>query len=241
MDSDQINCINNPEIIAKILTRHFKARGNLCLSTTGGDCKANAKIVDNDPFAEYLLLDALPKAASETIENEEKIEVRGSIESLYSWFHTDQLHVIFEDGERYYEIPYPKTLYQLQRRNAFRVHMPPRLTATMTGEVEDPEKEEAHPFHAVLRDFSATGAAMCMSGKTAALIREGTKLYQCRIRIPNILDVTVDAEVRNVRPGSSDGELVLGLEFLCLPRKDAQTISRAVMEVERRVLADQEK
>lgn len=238
MDSDQINCIDKPEIIAKILTKHFKARGKLCLSTIGGDCKANSKIVDNDPFAEYLLLDALPRPIAEVIENEEKLEIRGSIESLYSWFHTDQLEVVIEDGERYYEVPYPEKLYQLQRRNAFRIQLPPRLTATMSGELEDPASEEDHPFRAMLQNLSATGAAMCVGGKTAALIREGTKLYQSRIRVPNILDVTVDAEVRNCRPGSGDGELVLGLEFLCLNRNDAQTITRAVMEIQRQVLAD---
>ncbi|MBK5967636.1 MULTISPECIES: flagellar brake protein [Thiorhodovibrio] len=238
MDSDQINCIENSEIIAKVLTKHFKARGKLCLSTIGGDCKANSKIVDNDPFAEYMLLDALPPPIGETIENEEKLEIRGSIESLYSWFHTDQLDVVIEDGERYYEIPYPDKLYQLQRRNAFRIQLPPRLTATMTGEIESPVREEAHPFRAMLHNLSATGAAMCVSGKTASLISEGTSLYQSRIRVPNILDVTVDAEVRNCRPGNGDGDLVLGLEFLCLSRKDAHTITRAVMEIQRQVLAE---
>ncbi|EIC20715.1 flagellar brake protein [Thiorhodovibrio frisius] len=239
MDSDHINCIDKPEIIAKILTKHFKARGTLCVSTIGGDCKANSKVVDNDPFAEYLLLDALPSDVGETIEHADKVELRGSIESLYSWFHhTGKLEVIVEDGERYYEIPYPEKLFQLQRRNSFRTHLPTRLTATMTGELENPAAEQAHPFRAMLQNLSATGAGMSVSGKTASLISEGTKLYQSRIRVPNILDVTVDADVRNCRPGNTEDELVLGLEFLCLSSKDAQKITRAVMEIQRQVLAD---
>jgi c-di-GMP-binding flagellar brake protein YcgR len=242
MDSDNVNCIDKPEIIAKILTKHFKARGRFCLSTIGGDCKAESRVVDNDPFASYFLLDALPRKVGETLENAESLEIRGSIESLYSWFRTDELNVIVEDGERYYEIPYPEKLYQLQRRNAFRIHLPPRLTATISGELEDPESDEPHPFRAILENLSATGAAISVSGKTASLISAGTKMYGSRIRVPDILDVTLDAEVRNSRPGNSsasnEGELVLGLEFLCVSTKDAQRITRAVMEIQRRTLAD---
>ncbi len=236
MDSDNINCINKPEIIGKILTKHFKARGKFCLSTIGGDCKAEAKMVDNDPFAEYFLLDSLPKEIGETIENQDKIEIRGSIDSLYSWFRVEELNVLVEDGERYYEIPYPKELFQLQRRNAFRIHLPPRLTATITGELEDPGSDDGHYFHAILENLSATGAAMSVTGKTASLISDGIKLHQSRIQVPNILDITIDAEVRNCRPGQSGDELVLGLEFLCLSRAEAQSITRAVMEIQRQAL-----
>lgn len=239
MDEDNnINRIEKPEMIARILTRHFKARGRFCLSTIGGDCRAETRIIDNDPFAEYMLLEALPISLSATIENEDVIEIRGAIDSLYSWFRTEELSAITENGERYYELPYPEVLYQLQRRNAFRISLPSRLTATITCEVQDRATGEERPFRALLENLSATGAAMSTSGKIAPLIQEGTKLYGAQIRIPDVLDVTVDAEVRNRRPGRTDSELIIGLAFLCVSARDAQLITRAVMDIQRRTLID---
>lgn len=238
MDDDNINCIDKPEIIAKILTKHFNARGKFCLSTVGGDCKAETRIVDNDPFAEYMLLDALPAAVAETIETEETVEVRGSIDSLYSWFRTRDLGVIVEDGERYYELPYPEKLFQLQRRNAFRIHLPPRLTATITASLYDSESAEDRPFRAMIDNLSATGAAIAVRGPIANLIREGRQILEARIRVPDRLDLVLDAEVRNCRPGSVENEIVAGLEFLCLSTVDAQQITRAVMDIQRQALAE---
>ncbi|WPL17783.1 putative glycosyltransferase [Thiorhodovibrio winogradskyi] len=238
MDSKNINRISDPEVIAKIITKHFKARGKLRLSTAAGDIKADTMMVDNDHFARYFLVDALPRLVGATLEEEEEIEISGTIASLYSWFRTQELNPIVEDGERYYEIPYPDTLYQLQRRGAFRTTLPPRLKPTITGQIENTDIEvESHSFDAILENLSATGAGMIVSGKTASLLREGAKLCKTRIRVTKILDVTVDAEVRNSRPGRGDGELILGLEFLRLPNKDAQTITRAVMELQRQILA----
>lgn len=239
MDNNSINRISDPEVIAKIITKHFKERGKFRLSTPSGDIKAETMMVDNDYFARYFLVDALPRFIGATLEEEEVVEVSGTIASLHSWFRTRELNPIVEDGERYYEIPYPDTLYQLQRRAAFRTAVPPRLTPSITGEIEHPDPEQHKcPFEAALENLSATGAAMTMSGKSASLLREGAKLINTRIRVPKILDVTVKAVVRNSRPGRSDGELILGLEFLHMPTKDVQSINRAVMEIQRQELAN---
>ncbi|MBK1647596.1 flagellar brake protein [Rhabdochromatium marinum] len=240
MDSDHINRITHPETIAKLITKHFKARGRFCLSSIGGDCQTDSRMVDNDPHARYFLLDGLPPNIGTSLENEKTIEVRGAIDSIFSWFRTKELNPIIEDGERYYEIPYPRQLFQLQRREAFRVSLPATLTATLTGEVEDLDNNEMHPFRAMLANLSATGAAVIVTGKTASLMRKGTRLHHSRIRIPELLDIIVDAEVRNCRHGHKNASSMLGLEFLCLSTRDAQSITRVVMEIQRRALADED-
>jgi c-di-GMP-binding flagellar brake protein YcgR len=236
-DDENINRIEKPEIIAKVLTRHFKTRGILCLSTLDGEFKAETRIIDNDPFAEYLLLDQVPALVAEPLEHAEIIEVHGSIDSLYSWFQSRELHAIIEAGERYYELPYPERLFQLQRRNSFRINLPHRLTATITAEIQD-AKGEPRSFQAVLEDLSATGAAMLVNSTRSLPIQEGVTLHEARIRVPDLLDMTLDAKVRNCRRGLAKNELVMGLEFLCLSTQDAQAITRSVMEIQRRILAE---
>lgn len=239
MDKKDINRIVAPEIIAKILTKHFKSRGKLSISTLSGDRKGETRIVDNDPHAGYILLDALPEPAATTIENADTVEIRGSITSLYSWFRTSELNVIVEDGERYYEIPYPEEFFQLQRRNAFRIQIDPRFNATLSGVIEQPASEIAHHFQAAIQNISTTGAKIVVTGETASLIGNGKTIAQCQILIPRILDLSVDTTVRNRRTGPTDDELIVGVSFGDLPSRSVQSIASAVMELQRLTLAEQ--
>ncbi len=235
---EQITKIDTPRAIAKILTRHFQSRGRFTLLTLSGDVRGDTAIVANDPDARYLLVDALPKSISRVIETARCIQVRGAIGSLYTWFECDDLQVIEEGLDRYYEIPYPIELFQLQRRNAFRVGLPARISASMRGRAANPELETDIAFFGRIDNISATGIGIILRQSLAALMPVGTIIFEGHIVIEDHLNIVLDAEVRNNRP-INDNESTVGMEFTAVTPTDALTIARAVLDVQRAIRAEE--
>ncbi|MBB1074793.1 flagellar brake protein [Rhodoferax sp. 4810] len=236
---EQITKIDTPRAIAKILTRHFQSRGKFTLLTLSGDVRGETAIVANDPDARYLLVDTLPKSIARTIETARCIQVRGAIGSLYTWFECDDLQVIEEGLDRYYEIPYPAELFQLQRRNAFRVGLPTRTPASMRGRASNPNLDTDIAFFGRIDNISATGIGIILNQSLAALMPVGTIIFEGHIVIEDHLNIILDAEVRNNRP-INDHESVIGMEFSVVSPSDALTIARAVLDVQRAIRMDED-
>lgn len=238
--------IANPRVIALMLTRHYHTRGRFCLAPVGLRCQSDTTMVGNDQHARYFLVDALPRWLGETIEAAPLIEVRGSFDSVYTWFLCDDLQVVEEHGDRYYEIPYPKEIFQIQRRDAFRIRVPPKIQATLDGTLryDEGDRHDKEPkeieLSANVVDLSATGLAILANSPELEAVPMGTRIEQGRLRVHQWLDIRIDAEIRNKRPGPKNEGSILGMQFAGLPLADAQAVARTVIEIQRKTLLDAE-
>lgn len=242
--NEHITKIISPKAIAKILARHYRARGRFYLSTIGGRQLAATAVVGNDPETRILTVDAAPSRLRAQIEAAPRIRVQGPIGALFSWFETDGPRVIREDEDIYYELNYPTELFQLQRRAAFRVNIPKTLPALFTARIPYPATdagEDDIPLIARIANLSAVGVAIVVEDPMADLLPVGMRLTGARLHIHERLpDLEVTVEVRNRRRGALERETIVGLSFCDLPSADAMTIARCVMALQREALVDSE-
>ena len=240
---EHITKIASPKAIAKILARHYRARGRFYLSTIGGRQLAATAVVGNDPDNQILTVDAVPSRMRPQIENASRIRVQGPIGALFSWFETDGPEIVREDSDTYYELKYPAELFQLQRRAAFRVKIPKTLPAIFTARIPYPATEagdEDIPLIARIADLSAVGLAIVVEEPTSDLLPIGARLSDARIHIHERLpDLEVAVEVRNRRRGALEREKLIGLSFREMASADALTITRCIMALQREALVEE--
>jgi flagellar brake protein len=131
--------------------------------------------------------------------------------------------------------PVPKTVYRIQRRDAFRVR--PLATEPVTCHVRDGRGGES--AWKVL-DFSALGVAFSVPpDQTPPAERE--VLQHCRLEFaPSRAAIPVNLVVRRVSVTPDDGSqgYRVGCEFRYLAPEAARTLQMAVMEIERRARAN---
>lgn len=247
--NEHITKIDRPGVISNLLTKHFKGRGKLRLHTPDDHFFANLAIVENDADARCLLVDSAPPSIREHIESASHLQVRCVIDSLYTWFEIPALEVFEEGRDRYYEIVYPKVLFQLQRRESFRVDVPKTIAATLTVRNIDeptsppvtdiiPDGEAEIPLiYNRIMDVSTTGVGIHADPLLLDRIHTGSQLYLVRIHIQELLDIIVDVYVRNMR--TKQDETLVGLEFTNIKPLDTQALSRCVMDLQRQALLEQ--
>ena len=143
----------------------------------------------------------------------------------------DAEEVEFEDRDAI-AIPMPESLYRLQRREYFRVHLPLANPVLLRAPAQP---DQAIPgFTAPVIDMSMGGLAFTDdSGQLRFGI--GTLLEGCRIHLPDIEPVEVALEVRSaidipLRNGLS--RLRVGCRFARLPNTYAVALQRYIMELE---------
>ncbi|MGC9457575.1 MAG: flagellar brake protein, partial [Halothiobacillaceae bacterium] len=238
-DDENITTVKSRRIISKIMSRHFDARGKfrlLAKDEADDEYQGETRFVKHDADDGLIMVEALPAVTGRHLEMADKIEVRGVLDSLLTWFHTDKLKTVHEGNDRYYVIPYPDELYRLQRRNAFRIPLP----RSMASQVEARIGEESTPVQRDIRtrifDLSATGAAILVSQDDAEWLDVGTRLSGARLYVEGLLDIVVTMEVRNHRPGMKDDEVLIGVHFESLGATEAHALQRAVMEIQRTTL-----
>ena len=125
--------------------------------------------------------------------------------------------------------PVPKSLYRIQRRDAFRVR--PLSTEPVTCHIRDGKGGE-RAWKVI--DFSALGVAFELpAGSTPPA--ERTVLQHCRLEFaPSRAAVPVNLLVKRVSPMGDEGAFRVGCEFKHLASESSRALQIAVMEVEKR-------
>lgn len=231
--TDDIITVRTPRVIEKILARHFEHRGHFQLIPEGDELfQAPVAMVANDPDRQRFLVDQPSEHIRRHLAAAPRVRVQALIDQLVSWFYVDALKEKIEGSDRYYELPYPSVIERLQRRSVFRVGIPPDITASiafiqpMTSTV----------WAGRIDDISASGCAMALRPDQAVGLEEGTQLAPVKISIQGMVDLTVQMIIRNQRIVAK-GEWLFGAEFVNLSPLDAQQLDRAVMRLQRLMLA----
>lgn len=228
-DSDVIVSTRSPRVIDKILARHFDVRGYFWLIPEGQESfKAAVAMVGNDPDRRVFLVDQPGAISLRHLHASGQIKVQAVIDQLVSWFYVSRLKERTEEGDHYFEIPYPECIDRLQRRNVFRVGIPPDVPTR----VEFLQPTTSTVWVGRVNDLSAGGCSIAIRPDQATGLDEGVVLPQVKISIEGFVDLTADLVIRNQRI-VSDGEWIFGAQFNDLPALNAQQLDRAVMQLQR--------
>jgi c-di-GMP-binding flagellar brake protein YcgR len=228
-ESDVIISTRSPRVIDKIIARHFEIRGYFWLIPEGQESfQAAVAMVGNDPVRRVFLIDQPGVISLRHLQAAEQIKVQAVIDQLVSWFYVPRLKATTEDGDSYFEIPYPECIDRLQRRNVFRVGIPPDVPTR--AEFFQPTTSTV--WVGRINDLSAGGCSIVIRPDQALGLDMGVVLPQAKISIDGFVDLTVDLVIRNQRI-ISDAEWVFGAEFAELPALSAQQLDRAVMQLQR--------
>jgi c-di-GMP-binding flagellar brake protein YcgR len=226
---DTIITARSPRIIDKILARHFEERGHFWLIPEGDeDFQIAVQMVSNDPENRRFLIDQPKEVPLRHLKASGRIRVQAVIDQLVSWFYVNNLKEKIEGTDRYFEIPYPAQIDRLQRRNVFRVHIPPDVI----GVVEFFQPTTSTLWVGRLDDLSAGGCAIALRPDQAIGLDLGVQLSPVKLSIDGFADLSVNLVIRNQRI-VSPGEWIFGAEFVDLGPLESQQLDRVVMRLQR--------
>jgi c-di-GMP-binding flagellar brake protein YcgR len=226
---DTIITARSPRIIDKIIARHFEERGHFWLIPEGDeDFQIAVQMVSNDPENRRFLIDQPKEVPLRHLKASGRIRVQAVIDQLVSWFYVNNLKEKIEGTDRYFEIPYPAQIDRLQRRNVFRVHIPPDVI----GAVEFFQPTTSTLWVGRLDDLSAGGCAIALRPDQAIGLDLGVQLSPVKLSIDGFADLSVNLVIRNQRI-VSPGEWIFGAEFVDLGPLESQQLDRVVMRLQR--------
>lgn len=229
---DTIITARSPRVIDKILARHFDDRGHFWLIPEGDeDFQIPVQMVSNDPDRRRFLIDQPKEIPLKHLKASGRIRVQAVIDQLVSWFYIDNLKEKIEGTDRYFEVPYPAQIDRLQRRNVFRVRIPPDII----GVVEFFQPTTSTLWVGRLDDLSAGGCAIALRPEQAVGLDMGVQLSPAKLAIDGFADLSVSLVIRNQRI-VSPGEWIFGAEFVDLGPLESQQLDRAVMRLQRYML-----
>jgi len=229
---EHITVVKSPRVIEKMIARHYDQRGHVTLLPDGDfDYQGLVSIVGNDPVRRKFLVDQPPPVVARHIKAAKRIKVQAVMDQLLAWFYVSDLPEIVEGGDRYFELAYPKQIERLQRRSAFRVHLPPGVSGVLAFCPElGSDIRSAH-----VCDVSTGGLAIDMPIEEAQSLPVGAVVEAARVRVVDHFDFKVKFMICNVRQ-VSEKRAVVGLKFVDLPALDAQQIDRAVLKWQRELM-----
>ncbi len=185
-------------------------------------------MVSNDPENRRFLIDQPKEVPLRHLKASGRIRVQAVIDQLVSWFYVNNLKEKIEGTDRYFEIPYPAQIDRLQRRNVFRVHIPPDVI----GAVEFFQPTTSTLWVGRLDDLSAGGCAIALRPDQAIGLDLGVQLSPVKLSIDGFADLSVNLVIRNQRI-VSPGEWIFGAEFVDLGPLESQQLDRVVMRLQR--------
>ncbi len=150
-----------------------------------------------------------------------------------------------KDGSPIYKIPFPESLFFLQRRQHFRASIRSSLLIRMRlGKIVPPEKldefgqiipqQTTWQYEGRLRDLSAHGCQVELNGDLSDRIRNADRFEGCLILFPNQkTSIELNLIVRHVGLTEDQQTTQLGCEFQDLSSALDQQLSFAVAELQR--------
>lgn len=116
MNPEDVQTLRQPRQIARLLEQLFAERGQLTLVADDGRLEKVANLLQVDPERRVLVIDAFQGAEAAVFERAGEIVVKAVIERIQTWFNLSGVTRLHDRGDYYYHLPFPDTLYRLQRR-----------------------------------------------------------------------------------------------------------------------------
>ncbi|QBE64850.1 flagellar brake protein [Pseudoduganella lutea] len=220
------------EIIALLRAISDKKQDVRAAARDGAEVYTTA-ILDVDGDTDTVLIDRPldPEHERRLLSGEVSFET--SLDKIRIFFNADQLHATLHDGKPALKMTVPASLIRLQRREYYRMATP--LTNPVRVSIPLPPELGDGVGVFPLADISVGGIAI-LDNQFALGDAIGHDYTECRIELPDLGNVTVGLQVRNMldmtllnnRPNRR-----LGCQFTDMGRGAAAAVQRYITKLER--------
>ncbi|MEW5790365.1 MAG: flagellar brake protein [Pseudomonadota bacterium] len=199
-----------------------------------GGAGFNSSIVEVNPAGKFFLMDELvPAAGNQQLRASKRLRILGRAKGIATAFEAQVEALVRDRYGEVYKIPFPGKLYQLQRREHFRVppsaHEPvPVRLLPVSGRLLAGE----------LFDISLGGLGLLLKGEAAGVLTRGDNL-RCQFTLPEEPPIEVEVEIcslLNVRTRNDASLLRIGCRFLKPAPPARAAIQRYVIQRDREIL-----
>lgn len=149
-------------------------------------------------------------------------------------FPLPRLALVTREGIPAFYADFPGYLTRLQRRDYFRLYLPPGL---LNCHVPRPNGESEGHWRLTVRDISEGGVAL-YDEKQQAELKPGDEIHDCRLLLEDGLELVFGLQVRHSLLSQTDGEaqLYLGCRFITLSTRMASQLQRFITRRQREKL-----
>lgn len=217
--------ISDPAKVTNLLERVAKRHTPLTVQVPGHTEQYTSYIVDVEKSS-VLLDELLPSTGHPLLLKERSLHVMAKLDGIDIQFITTLKRVDDKDKMLTYFMNLPKQLEYLQRRLAYRVHIPMSMSLRV---IIDNRNDSV--IEGVLHDLSHGGAGMIFpAGKP--LVEPGM-LQECAIELPDSQWLYCAVELRYSKNITSRDRQIIGAQFDDLSPAQNRLISSCISELER--------
>ena len=146
-------------------------------------------------------------------------------------FPIARLEPMMRDGESVFQIDFPEQLTRLQRRDFFRLYLPPGL---LKCHFPDPVEGSQESVRLVVRDISEGG--MSLYDDSQMSLKPGDEVQNCRLTLEDETEIVFGLQVRHsvlTRMPSGEERTCLGCRFITLSTRMASQLQRFITRRQR--------
>lgn len=222
--------VTSPTIAAGILNRVLETRALLTVTIPDGSGTYNSAILEVSPDQQYLILDELnPRQGHHLFLEHKKINVRAAVKGVAIRFTTLLKDVHEENGIFSYRVQFPEAIWQLQRRQSFRVTTGPGKNLPVRLETEDKKSVTG-----VIRDISEAGIGMLIN--TELPVHKGDLIPACEFSLGDEAHISCQIEVCYTARQTGSDTIYVGARFYNLDKAQKRALARQVARLQRELI-----
>ncbi|MDT8428275.1 MAG: flagellar regulator YcgR PilZN domain-containing protein [Pseudomonadales bacterium] len=191
----------------------------------------NSLVLEANLPGRYVLLDEMtPREGHRLAEAGELFSLRASVNGIRVQAKDLKVaKVLNNESGLYYRVAFPPQLLYLQRRDAFRAHVP----ASMRVNVKLNSEERDASFEGSIINMSATGFRFALDGEIKPAL-ETLEKFEAAISIAYLdMELECGIEIRFAAYDPTRKQTICGCRMLKLGRMEQQLVNRFVTQLQR--------
>lgn len=228
--AEQGDKVTNATLVNGILRRAMDQRALLTITIPDTRGAFNSAILEIDGNAQFLLLDELnPKEGHYKFIAAKRLNARAMVKGVEIRFSTSLQETLNESGIACYRVNFPAAVWQLQRRQSFRV----TIGLSRQVPVQLQAKDGSH-IKALIHNISASGIGMLLPDDTH--LEKGTILPHCIFNLGDGCHIDTQIEIRYSGTRNHTQGVYAGARFYNMDKADKRTLSRQVAKLQRELI-----
>lgn len=227
--------------ILLLLRRMIEQRSMLEAPVPGGGPGLLSVLLDIDERRNQVVIDASPHAHIERVLlAQPEVAFATRVDKVNVRFATGPLVKQSFEGMPAYRAPIPERLRYMQRREFFRIEVPPSHGASCQLMVPATANQPPHDIRTRVHDISGGGLSLVVPPGDDSILTGGARFAACKLSLPESNPIVVGLRVRRNFRVQRRGQLSLtcaGCEYLDLSPSAQSVIQRYLMRLDRERIA----
>jgi flagellar brake protein len=233
--------VDDRATILLLLRRMIEQRSMLEAPVPGGGPGLLSLVLDVDERRDQIVLDASPHAHIERVLlSQPEVDFATRVDKVNVRFTTGPLIKQGFEGMPAYRAPIPERLRYMQRREFFRIEVPPSHGATCQVMVPATANHPPHDIRTRVFDISGGGLSLLVPPGEDGVLTGGARFAACKLSLPESSPILVGLRVRRNFRVQRRGQLSMtcaGCEYLDLTGSAQAVIQRYLMRLDRERIA----